>query len=301
MKRAVIILIILLWPLLLLQAQSDLLLSNSGMNASVYNPASNADNGMINAHMAVRQQWVGFPDAPQMQHLMIGTFFDTQPMGLKLNFLNQIAGNEITRQLGLAYAYKVTFSETASLNLGLSAGFYQRNIRYSNLVFQDINEPLTKPDQSVIRPDFSFGFEFYVLDLTIGLAANHITTPARKATVFKIPIHNHIYINYLLEISNEIKLGTGVSWHNQGPINQMMIDAHLYYSERFEAGIAWRSADAFILKAGLRVNEYIGFVYSYDIGVGTFSNYNSGTHEIVLQLRLNKKSQAFYSPRFFEH
>ncbi len=301
MKKVLLVILSLILPAASLMAQSDLLLSNTGMNASVYNPANIADNGMINAGMTVRKQWVGFPDAPEMQHLMVGTFFDTQPMGLKLNFLNQVAGQEITRQMQLNYAYNVRFNEIASLNMGLGAGFYQRMMRYSNLIFLDGNEPLIKPDESETRPDFSFGFELYVQNLTIGMAANHITTSGRKATIFKIPIHNHLYASYLFELQENIGLLTGISWHNQGPLNQLQADLQMRYDNRFFAGMGWRVADALFFKVGLEINDHFGFVYSYDIGTGTFSNYNSGTHEFVLLIRINKRSQAFYSPRFFEH
>lgn len=284
-----------------LQAQSDLLLSNSGMNAAVFNPAAIVDNGMINGALLMRKQWVGFPDAPEMQHLQLGTFFDTYPMGLQLNITNQTAGQEITRLASLDYAYKLRLSENANLQMGLGAGLYQRLMRYSNLIFEDGSEPLARGDQQHFRPDFAFGFEFYYKDLTIGLAANHITTPTKKATIFNIPIHNHLYIHYLIHLATEADLLAGISYHQQGTVQQLQLDVQLYVTDRFQAGLAFRQDDAFILKAGMDISENFGFVYSYDMGMGTFSNYNTGTHEFVLLFRINKRSQAFYSPRFFEH
>ncbi len=300
-KLQLFILCLTLISVVKLQAQSDLLLSNTGMNAAVFNPAAIQDNGMINGALLMRKQWVGFPDAPEMQHLQIGTFFDTWPMGLQLNVTNQTAGHEITRLASLDYAYRITLSEVSKVQMGLSAGLYQRLLRYSDLIFEDGAEPLIKGDEQHFRPDFAFGFEFYYKDLTIGLAANHITTSSKRATIFNIPVHNHLYIHYLINLAHETELLAGISYHQQGPVKQFQLDMQLHFTDRFQAGLAFRQDDAFILKAGMDISESFGFVYSYDMGMGTFSNYNTGTHEFVLLFRINKRSQAYYSPRFFEH
>lgn len=281
-------------------AQSDLLLSNPGLNAESYNPAGFSDNGMISLQLLARQQWIGFPDAPSLQRLGVSSFFENRPMGMKFNLVNQVAGKEITRQAKLSYAYRVHFTEGLQLTMGVSAGIYSRMIKYSELVFYDGNEPLVKPDESYLLPDFDFGLELQRDALTVGMAANHITTPARKATLFKIPAHNHLYLAYRISLSDEATLQPMLSLHKQGKLNVFQLDANLNFNNVFMAGLGYRQNDAFMLHVGLNVNEMIGFMYSYDIGATRFSNYNSGTHEFVLLVRLQKKSAAFLSPRFID-
>jgi type IX secretion system PorP/SprF family membrane protein len=281
------------------KTQTDLLFSLHGMNQKVFNPATMDDNGRINLEMMARQQWIGFPDAPAVQYLSVDMFMDEQPMGLKLSFLNQTAGKEITRQLNLAYAYQVRISNEIELRFGLSAGFYQRQLLYSDLIFEEGNEPLIKPDESVIKPDFSFGAELYWNNFTLGMAANHITTPNRKATIFRIPIHNHLYLNHQISLNPQSKFLTEISWHQQGTINRMQLGA-LIETGILEAGLAYRHQDAIIIRAGIAISEKIKLHYSYDLGISKIANYNSGTHEIGLQFGFPKKSGTYLSPRFLD-
>jgi type IX secretion system PorP/SprF family membrane protein len=296
----IFLLLIVIFAKLNLSGQTDVLFSNSVINAEVFNPALIENNNMINLQLLSRRQWVGFPDAPKVEQLSLSTFFDNKSMGLKFSVINQSVGKEITRRLMLAYAYKVYVSSEMSLNMGLSAGMYQRQIEFSRLVFLDGNEPLIRPDESYLRPDFEFGLHFTAYDFVFGYAANHITTLGRDASVSRIPIHQHIYSYYLFRLSYEAQLRGGLSFHQQGPIKYLHADLQLFVN-KLQAGIGWRNKDAFIIKAGIRTSEIIEIVYSYDVGVNQFANFNSGTHEFAIKLRLTRKNNAFLSPRFMDY
>lgn len=276
--------------------------SNSGMNPDVYNPAVILNNGMINLQMLVRRQWVGFPDAPSVEHVRVSHFFDDQSMGLKLSVMNQSFGKEISRNVSLAYVYKVNFDPQISMNLGLSAGLVQRQILFSNLVFQDGSEPLIRPDENYLRPDFAFGMHLNAYDFDFGYATSHLTTIGHDPSISRIPLHQHLYAFYQINLGdvNDPKFRTGVSYHQQGKVQYLQIDAQ-FYRGMLQAGIGWRHTDSFILKAGLRISEFVEFAYSYDMGITRFANFNSGTHEFVVHIRLNRKSNAYLSPRFMDY
>lgn len=280
-------------------AQTDLIFSQHGMNQKLFNPAAITDNGMLNLDLMARQQWIGFPDAPSVQFVGAELFMEDQPMGLKFGFINQTAGKEITRQLALSYAYQVRFTQELIAQFGLSAGFYQRKMLFSELTFEQGNEPVIKPDESVLKPDFSFGFEVYWKSFTLGMAANHLTTPNREATVFKIPLHNHFYLSYRHQLNQEITMISGVFWHQQGSLNRLQLDMQFDFGS-WETGLAYRHLDAIIFKAGIRLSEYIRLNYAYDLGISRIANYNSGTHEISLQFGIPRSGGAFLSPRFLD-
>lgn len=280
-------------------AQADLLYSNTNVNNSLFNPSAIIDNGLINIHLLARQQWVGFPDAPSAQYASVSNFFAGQPMGLRLAFLNQNAGIETTRNIGLAYAYRIQFSDAFFVHFGLSAGMYQRIIRFSELTYQMANEPLIRLDDQVVKPDFSFGMTFFWKQFSGGLAANHITTPNRKATIFKIPVHNHLFLQYRTELGNETQLFSELAFHQMGSIQYLQADVHVFF-DQFDAGLAFRAGDVIVLKAGLKLSDALRIAYAYDLGINKFAHYNSGTHEFLIVLSLQKKSAAFVSPRFLD-
>ncbi len=298
LNRFVFLVAILFWSISAM-AQADLIFSNANTNNSLFNPSAIEDNGLINIHMLARQQWIGFPDAPSAQYASVSNFFEEQPMGLRLAILNQTAGKETTRNIGLAYAYRVQFSNELFMNFGLSAGLYQRIVRFSELIYQTGNEPLIKQDEQVVKPDFSFGLTAFWKNFTFGLAANHITTPNRKATIFKIPVHNHLFLQYRTDLNTETQLFSELAFHQIGSIQYLQADIHLFFRQ-FDAGMAFRAGDAIVVKAGIKVNDALRIAYAFDIGINKIANYNSGSHEFMVVLSLQKKSAAYLSPRFLD-
>lgn len=283
-----------------LLAQTDLLFSNSGMNAAIYNPAVIENNQMINASLLVRKQWIGFPDAPGLEQFSVGTFFDDQNMGIRFSAINLSAGKEITRRLHLAYVYKVYFRPDISLNFGLGAGLYQRQVQFSKLIFEDGTEPLIRPDENYYRPDFEFGLHLNIQNYIVGYAANHLGTNGKDATISRIPLHQHVYAGLRSKIAAGTELYSGLSYHSQGTVRYIQADFQFIF-DRFEAGLGWRHNDALIIKAGLHVSESITIHYSYDMGINQFANFNSGSHEFVLRLGFERKSRAYLSPRFLDY
>lgn len=282
-----------------LKAQTDVIFSNSRMNADVFNPALIEDNEKINLRFMVRRQWVGFPDAPEAEQLSIAAFFTDLNMGLKFSLVNQSLGKEVLQRMNLSYAYRIYFAENISLNMGLSAGMYQRGMLFSKLIFQDRTEPLQRPNENYLRPDFEFGLHLAAKGFAAGYAANHITTKTRDASIAYIPLHQHFYADYSFSLSPEFILRTGGSVHHQGAVTYFQADAQLI-SEIIQAGIGWRHKDAFIIKAGLTVTENLSIDYSYDMGINTFATYNSGSHEFSIRLKFNKSSKTYLSPRFMD-
>lgn len=281
-------------------AQTDALFSNHGMNIQTFNPATIDDNGRINLTLGGRQQWVGFPDAPEIQALGIEHFLDDYHMGFRLTALNQKFGKEVFRRLNLVYAYKVRLSEESTLQFGLGAGFYQRLVLFSQLVYLENNEPLIRLDEQYFKPDFEFGFHANFRKLGFGYASNHISTPARDASLSKVAIHHHAYATYLFQPAHDVLVNSMLSFHRQGRISYLQASA-LLETGVLSAGIGWRHLDALILQTGLKLTDRARIAYSYDFAIGQMAGLSSGTHEVVLHLSFDKKSGAYLSPRFMDY
>lgn len=282
------------------KAQSDLLFSNSMRSVEVYNPAMIENNGMINATLMNRQQWVGFPDAPKATQFGLGYFFDLHSMGLKLNVISQTTGKEVTRNLMLAYSYKVHFNEKVQLNFGVGAGLNQRQILYSQLIYLQGDEPLQRPDENYFRPDFEFGVHFTTPEFSMGYAANHLTNINRDPSLSRVPLHHHFYGTYNFPILDRYSLRTGASFHQQGKVGYFQLDAQAFFGD-LQFGLGWRHLDAMIVKAGIKVMENLDVSYSYDLGINRLSNFNSGSHEVMLVLRIEPPRLTYLSPRFLDY
>jgi hypothetical protein len=55
--------------------------------------------------------------------------------------------------------------------------------------------------------------------------------------------------------------------------------------------VSWRAFDSVVALVGLSYEQFT-LGYSYDAGVSQLASYNSGSHEILLGLRLKKKAQV---------
>ncbi len=281
-------------------SQTDLLFSNSLNTAFIYNPALIEANEMINLRLSGRQQWVGFPDAPRAAQFSGAYFFDVKKMGVKLQLTAYGSGKETVERLVAAYAYRVKLTEVAYLNLGLGAGIYQRSILYSRLIYNEGNEPLIRPDERYIQPDFEFGVHFGAGRTEAGIAINHLGQINRNLSVKQIPLHAHLYAAYLFNLSSEYRLRAGASFHQQGKVSYIQLDAHALLGN-LQAGVGLRNNDAFLFKAGIIASENLEFHYSFDLGIAKMSSYNSGTHEFLILVRLQKPEKTYLSPRYLDY
>ena len=281
-------------------AQSDLLFSNYNINAVAFNPAAIENNNSLNTYLGLRQQWVGWEDAPNMQWLNASTFFDKANMGVSLNINNQSVGAELTQTIKLGYSYRLYLAGEHQLSFGIAGGLYFRKLDYSKLRFEEEEENIPTSDERQTSADFDFGFEYAFKNLLVGMSSNHITTTNKNATIFKIPIQNHVYARYFVDAGSDIKIVPGIAYHRSNSINLFDFSADMFYKDIFSAGFIYRIETSFIIRAGVRLTSVFELNYAYDLGTGKFRNYNSGSHEIILIGRFSRKSKSLNSPRFMD-
>ncbi len=292
--------IILSFVALSLNAQSDLVFSNAGMNRYAYNPAAIQNNNAVNLRLDARKQWVGFPNAPAVQFLNVSDFFDRANMGLSLSISNQTAGAEKQQLVKAGYAYSIYFKGGHTLALGAGAGLLFRKLDFSKLHFEEDEEGIPVSDERKLLPDFEFGLEYHYKGLTAGVASNHITTSDKKATVYKVPIQNHVYLSYFFLMSPELSVEPGMAYHRGGPVNTFDFYTDFYIRDKINVGIKYRTSVSFIIRAGIKINNAFEIDYAYDLGAGSLRNYNSGSHEIMLIGRFRKKTTILNTPRFID-
>ncbi|MFV0248788.1 MAG: PorP/SprF family type IX secretion system membrane protein, partial [Tenacibaculum sp.] len=76
------------------------------------------------------------------------------------------------------------------------------------------------------------------------------------------------------------------------------VSANFLFNEKIRAGIAWRWSDALSALLGFQISRNLQLGYAYDLTTSNYSNYNSGTHELMLRYEMFG-ILAVKSPRFF--
>ncbi|MDQ2656643.1 MAG: type IX secretion system membrane protein PorP/SprF, partial [Bacteroidota bacterium] len=80
--------------------------------------------------------------------------------------------------------------------------------------------------------------------------------------------------------------------------DQVIIDYHVkaYFRENIWLGLTYRDIKSGVALVGWNFNERLSASYSYEMSVGEFKQFNDGSHELVLSLRLdNFKKHTQYT------
>lgn len=84
---------------------------------------------------------------------------------------------------------------------------------------------------------------------------------------------------------------------------QFEVDLTAHFFDIFWFGAGYRYEESVVFMAGFTIQNLFTIGYSYDMGMGKFKTYHSGSHEIMLHLNLktnNKTNEVMEKPRYFE-
>lgn len=313
MKKALVLLLALLpmW----VYAQTDIQLSQQLFSRVNYNPAATGASNYINMFLLARQQWVGFRGAPRTQIFNAHNYFDEIKSGMGLTLSNDKTDLINSINAKLAYAYHIHFGDNSSyLSLGLSAGMLYKSFDVDRAILEDLF-----PDHIIesfrgrntqVSPDFDFGIEFNTKRFQIGLSTTHLSSVPKKIEDIRIlesSKHFYAYTKYIFDIDRDWKFVPILMGVNNQNTFSFEVNGMAYYKERFWFGASYRLSEEVISESvigmvGLFITDFLRLGYSYDFNIGALKSHSSGTHEIMLSLRLAKNDYNYgrKSPRFFE-
>ncbi len=174
MKKNILLLIAIL-VVGTISAQQIPLYSQYMFNKMLINPAVTGSESDIPIQLAVRQQWVGFKDAPSTQVLSGHYCFENYNMGVGAVLFVDRFGHE--RRIGFQgnYSYILEIFEDAKLALGLGIQVFQYQLNYDQLVALDDADPnIIGNVQSKIVPESDFGAYLYHDKYFAGISANQM-------------------------------------------------------------------------------------------------------------------------------
>lgn len=302
-----------IWGMLLLSslsvtAQTDVQLSQHMFNRMNYNPAVTGASRFVNVTASGRNQWVGWEGAPKSQMVTVHSFFNAVNSGFGLTLLNDKIGYETSLSLKLSYAYHVQLSENAYLSLGLSAGAIRRSYDY-----EKVNIGESSDDEMALlglvektRPDFDFGAELNTGKFTIGLSVTHLAQRKMKTPELMSGRHYYLFAKYIVPVHYRWKVIPSLFVQANKATGHDEINVLALLDDRYWVGASFRmndrfKAESFVPMLGVDITKVVRVGYSYDVNLWRLSRYSSGTHELLLSIRISKKSARYSkSPRFFE-
>ena len=286
-------------------SQQSALYSQYMFNGLVLNPAYAGSQESMSVSALFRKQWTGLDGNPSTQTLAAHTPLNNRKIALGLVMLNDNIG--VAQQTGadLIYAYRISFSETRKLSLGLQAGYARLSAQYNNLNIKDPNDPSFASSAAVIdRLYFGTGIYYSSKRFYAGLSAPHansVTLGKTFSTDENSQSRNYFLTSgYVFTLSPSFKLKPSTlikatdGWSTQVDINCMLL-----YEDVFWIGVSYRTFTALSFMAKVQLTNQLSVGYAYDNALGSLDVKTGGGHEFMLTYNFSFFKSNTVTPRDF--
>jgi len=288
------------------------------------NPAYAGSDGFLNASALVRQQWAGLSGAPQTQFINVDLPLNAISSGAGLVIENDRLGLQQTVQGSIAYSFFLRTGKNSRLAAGLRAGLGSMSWNGSQIRTPDgVYSPTATDHKDVFLPSVPFEGRFPMLDVGVmyqrnfvklGFGIKNLAQSTLKYTINngKIRLVTNYFFTFAteFEIREQIRLIPSAFFRSDLTENQLDITLVSELFRKFDAGVGFRgwsktSKDAINLIAGFRLSDGFRIFYAYDINLSPLKNSNSGSHELLLQYRLNTSigkavpERVIYNARYY--
>jgi type IX secretion system PorP/SprF family membrane protein len=290
-------------------AQQKPVLSQYMFSGLVLNPAYAGRHEYTNVTAMYRDQWVNVPGAPKLSTLTAQTGFKDRNIGVGLMISDDKIGVHNNLSVYGSYAYFIKFRNKARLSMGLQGGIDVLRSDWTQLNIYDANDPVFAGSEINYFPNFGTGLFYNTNTFYMGFSVPYILTARKTKTddYFRDVRHSR---NYYLTGGNVFDLSMKFKFkpsfllriEDNMPL-AIDLNANFYYDEIIDMGVSYRQGDAIIGILGLQVSKYLKFSYAYDHIISSLTYYTKGSHELMLQYRINfnapKHHRMCPEPQYF--
>ena len=208
-----------------------------------------------------------------------------------------------TMKLMGTYAIHLPLTRDYTLSFGTNVGLSSRtflpdkaqvlSVMTNTGYYDQTYNTYTSNQQSQYTMDVEAGFYFHGKGIFAGISASQLTKDfvkfGNRTVDFDPKMHFMVSGGYKFQITNALSLTPAVlvKYMRPAPLS-VEGSVQFDYRERFIFGMSYRHKDALVALLGYTISEKFKIGYSFDFSISKLVRYNSGGHEIVLSLMLNK-------------
>lgn len=255
-----------------------------------YNPAFAGSKGYKELLIHHRAQWKNFEGAPVTQSIAFHGMLNKR-MGFGFSLMSDKIGPIETQGIQLAYAHHIDM-DFVNISFGLAGNMYQYGLNGNEITLQQNNDPavLLEMSEKVWRPDVTFGTFIYNQRFYLGfsimqLLGSTVNLYKDMSYTGQYPLVRHYYLNAGFNFSpiRNFDFEPSFLWTNtKGSPGQVELNFYMQYLQKILLGFSFRTKDAIVVAAGVKIKQKLKLAYSYDIVVSPLRNYESGSHELIL-------------------
>lgn len=213
-----------------------------------------------------------------------------------------------------AYSYHIWVQDYTQLSFGLAATGYHYIINADSESFSDPSEPWLSDNlrNGVFIPDINFGLCLLNERYTLGFSAESMLGAAAKIGDGRVDTlkaydrlrmsrHYHIFGSYSFQTGKDLEIEPSALFKlSEQLLPQADFGLALIYDQTFWLGAGYRTGGFYgtssqgALIGMVRVrwgNMYLG--YSYDYSLNEIETVTSGSHELVLALKLQSSNKKY--------
>jgi len=268
-------------------------------NMSVINPAYSGSSGIPVVRVAGRTQWVNILGAPRTASFSIDAPVG-RSVGLGFSVIHDRIGPVRENIVTGDFSYTIFTSDEGRLAFGLKGGFRSFDIGTLTTIDPDpINVPINRISAVVGAGVFYYTDKFYAGFSSPNLLKTKyddrdiaVITDANDSAPF------YLTSGYVFDITEDIKLkpSTMFKMAAGSPIS-IDLSTNLLINNNLEFGLSYRIDDSLAAMIGIQASQKIRFGYAFEYSTSNFGRFNSGTHELLLIYKFNRRDMK--SPRFF--
>ena len=277
------------------------------------NPGYAGSQGLLNASVVNRQQWMGISGNPQTTlfsaHTPVNPFGVSSGVGISI--LDDNLGFEQNMSINLNYAYRMSIG-SGDLGIGISGGLLNKTLKGEwSIPDSDFH---TSPGQDPAIPegeevgiafDMGFGLFYNTDDFYAGLSSTHLLQPTIDYGLSaKTDMKRHYYFTagYNYNLPNPVlELQPSILAKSDGASMQFDVNAMLIYNKRFWGGVSYRLGDAVVVMAGAELTNGMRVGIAYDFTTSAIAAYSNGSVEFMISYSLevggDKASRKYRSVR----
>lgn len=296
-----------------IMAQQDAQYTQYMYNTMSVNPAYAGSRGAISILGLYRSQWVGLDGAPRTQTFSIHSPLGiSEQTGLGFSVINDDIGATHETYFDVTFSYTISFPNEKRLAFGVKGGGHLLNVNFTKLRQYDLEFTGEDNIRNKFSPNVGVGLYYYSDQYYIGLSVPNLlrtkhfdeatSSSAGTSTIATERLHYYLIGGYVFNLSEKTKFKPAalVKAVSGAPLS-VDISANFMFNHRFILGAAYRWDAAVSALAGFQITPNLLLGYAYDAETTRLGNteFQSGSHEIMLRYELFRNSKRLLSPRFF--
>ncbi len=282
-------------------AQQTPLFNQYFVNPYFLNPAW-AGGDQTRIFLDFRKQWSGITGAPESQLLTIDGPLANKKIGFGFTAYNDV-NNIFRRVSGMAtFSYQFNITKNQYVRMGASAGLTQNNLLFENIYAEDPTEAALLPSsQNASSFDASFGLAYVLGDFKLGLVGQQLLGSsftyednfAEKELFYSLINHFTGTLSYDFLVNKKWTITPLVLYRTpQGIRGQFDGNLKVAYNDAAWINLAYRHQVGYAASVGGIIDRKIIVGYTYEMPSTQLMNYSTGTHEIVLGIKLGSGASS---------